>query len=779
MFRACFAIFISASCFFLACSHADAAVDAASVNRAIDRGITYLRKSQTDRGGWDEFPGHSCGVSSLCTLSLLNAGVSREDPAIKNAMRYLRSNEAHDTYSLSLQTLVYCQYGATGDLPRIRANVARLSETQIQQGRNSGAWGYGGKRQTNGDPSNAQFALLALGAAVDRGVDVDAELFERAIDYWTRRQSAGGGWSYGGGPASGSMTCAGIASLIIANGRLGNQSSSVEKGQILCCGGSDKNAPIQQGLDWLSERFNAQTNPGGHGGTFFYYLYAIERTGRLTGRRFFGDHDWYREGAEKLLSSQDGFQGYWSGDSSGESPTIATSFALLFLSKGKRQVVIGSLQQDQVAASQWQPHPDALRQLVRHVERSWRRDLTWQTVKMKNATVTDLLQTPVMVISGQDALRIDDSESQLLKEYIDQGGTILFDASGGSGCGSAEAFEKSVAKLCAQWYPDAPLQRLPPTHPVWSAERNVDLGALPDGFMIYGVQACCRTAVFFVPRSVTCRWELADRLFHRGDSEDPVRRQIDHSIRIGQNIIAYATGRELKDKLDAQIVLRADQITASQRGSTQIASLALGAGGEDARRALPNAATIIRKQAQVAVVVPDSPIGFDIDALSEVTVLWMHGRRDFRLSPNQRAALRTFLQRDGVICGTAICGEEPFATAFRREMGMVLGQGLPKSPLKSMPADHPMLTPAYNGYDIRNVTIRRIAQGSGGRQVRRQTSPPILEYAENDDGMVSVVFSPLDLSCALESQNSVQCPGYGTEDAIKIVTNIVQMTLNQ
>ncbi|PAY19746.1 hypothetical protein CKO51_09620 [Rhodopirellula sp. SM50] len=751
-------------------SKVHAEVDAAAVNRAIDRGVTYLRSAQNDRGGWDEFQGQSCGLSSLCTLALLNAGVSRDDPAIKNAMSYLRATVAESTYSVALQTLVFCQHGSASDLPRIRNNVTWLTEAQTA----TGAWSYGGKRQFGGDPSNAQFALLALGAAQDRGVTVKPEVFEQAIDYWELQQNPNGGWSYSGGAPTGSMTCAGIASLIIANGRLGNASSSVKDGRIECCGGdSTKQDPIARGIDWLGKRFSADVNPGGSADTYYYYLYAIERTGRLSGRRFFGGHDWYREGAERLIRQQDGFQGFWEGGQ-WERPTVATSFALLFLSKGKRQVVVGQLERDKTDQREWQPHPDALRQLVRHVERAWGRDLTWQTVQLENAGLIDLLQTPVLVISGKETLALSAENSELLKDYVDQGGTIVFDASGDSGCGNAANFQNSVANLCAQWYPNAPLERLPTSHPVWNAERNVDITAMPNGFWVYGVQACCRTAVFYVPQSLTCRWELGDRLFQRGETDDPVRRQIDHSIRIGQNIIAYATGRELKDKLDAQIVLQADAMELTERGTTRIARLDVGAGGEDARRALPNASTIIRNQTQVAISVPEDPVRFDEQDLAEVSVLWVHGRRDFVLTAEQREALRQFIEHGGVILGTAICGDEAFAQAFRRELAAVLGQ----NSLQSMPSDHPMLTPQYFGYDLRSVTIRRIGRGAGGQQIRRQTSPPILEYAEVDE-VVAVVFSPLDISCALESQNSVQCPGYGTEDAAKIVTNVVQMALNQ
>lgn len=770
MFRSATILFTIALAFFAVPAATYADVDAAKVNRAIDRGITYLRKSQNERGDWDEYPGHVCGLSSLCTLALLNAGVSRDDPAIKRAMNYLRATVADDTYSVALQTLVYCQYGSASDLPRIRNNVTLLTDSQHE----NGVWGYGGKRQSSGDPSNSQFALLALGAAQDRGVEVEPRVFERAIRYWENIQQSNGGWAYFNNAPSGSMTCAGIASLIIAHGRLGDSSSSVKDGRIQCCGNQDiDDDPIERGLAWLSRQFSVSRNPGGSDATYFYYLYAVERTGRLSGRRFFGGHDWYREGAERLIAQQDEFQGFFQGGD-WEQPNVATSFALLFLSKGKRQVVIGQLQRDKVDQSEWQPHPDALRQLVRHVERSWGRDLTWQTVQLADAGLVDLLQTPVLVISGKDTLSLSDEKSELLKDYVDQGGTIIFDASGDSGCGNAANFQNSVANLCAAWYPTAPLERLPTSHPVWNAERAVDIDAMPNGFWVYGVQACCRTAVFYVPQTLTCRWELGDQLFHRGEAENPVRRQIDHSIRIGQNIIAYATGRELKDKLDQQIVLQSDSLDTTERGATRIAMLDVGAGGEDARRALPNASTIIRNQTQVAISVTDTSVGFDEEDLAEVSVLWVHGRREFVLTPAQRDSLRQFIDRGGVILGTAICGDESFTRSFRSEFAKVLDQ----IPMESMPSDHPMLTTQYYGYDLRSVTVRRISRGAGGQQVRRQTSPPILEFAEVDD-VVAVVFSPLDLSCALESQNSVQCPGYGTEDAAKIVTNVVQMALNQ
>ena len=47
------------------------------------------------------------------------------------------------------------------------------------------------------------------------------------------------------------------------------------------------------------------------------------------------------------------------------------------------------------------------------------------------------------------------------------------------------------------------------------------------------------------------------------------------------------------------------------------------------------------------------------------------------------------------------------------------------------------------------------------------------------DSVAGVFFSPLDVSCALESQNSVQCHGYDTADAAKIVANVLLFALQQ
>ena len=55
---------------------------------------------------------------------------------------------------------------------------------------------------------------------------------------------------------------------------------------------------------------------------------------------------------------------------------------------------------------------------------------------------------------------------------------------------------------------------------------------------------------------------------------------------------------------------------------------------------------------------------------------------------------------------------------------------------------------------------------------RIEQTAPVLEGILID-GRLVVVFSPYDLSCALENQASIECKGYVREDAAKIGINVL------
>ena len=174
------------------------------------------------------------------------------------------------------------------------------------------------------------------------------------------------------------MTCAGLSSLIISGLKRYQGQESLVGGAIQNCGKGGMNPRILRGADWLAAHFKVHENIGKGQQWKFYYLYGLERAGRLTGQRFFGDKDWYREGAEHLVRTQQ--VGAWRGTDPPENDSVlATSFALLFLAKGRAPVMINKLRHDG-ETHDWNQDPDDVRNLVAHVSRDWKHLLTWQVV---------------------------------------------------------------------------------------------------------------------------------------------------------------------------------------------------------------------------------------------------------------------------------------------------------------------------------------------------------------------------------------------------------------
>ena len=101
------------------------------------------------------------------------------------------------------------------------------------------------------------------------------------------------------------------------------------------------NDPTQQTEGSVARRIEQQTAklPS----DTFYSLYGIERAGRLSGLRFLGDHDWYREGCAYLVRVQKEDGSWLEPRQRGGSKILCTSFALLFLSKGRTPVLVSKL----------------------------------------------------------------------------------------------------------------------------------------------------------------------------------------------------------------------------------------------------------------------------------------------------------------------------------------------------------------------------------------------------------------------------------------------------
>jgi len=107
-------------------------------------------------------------------------------------------------------------------------------------------------------------------------------------------------------PYSGSMTSAGIACLAIGRAILGADDKKKMAAETWLTSVRDRKVrrAMWEGLAWLQNNWDLKDNPGQPGNWPFYWIYGLERACRLSGVQYVGLHDWYFEGAERLMSDQ-------------------------------------------------------------------------------------------------------------------------------------------------------------------------------------------------------------------------------------------------------------------------------------------------------------------------------------------------------------------------------------------------------------------------------------------------------------------------------------------
>lgn len=752
-------------------------LSSADVENAIGAASTWLENEQKESNGrWSTIPPHVGGVEGLATLSLVLAGTDKEGIHVLRSLRYLNSLQPVEdnltVYTVSLMAMIYCEVDPDLYRSRIRKCVEYLVMAQQEHGPQRGGWAYD-LRGGNPDGSNTQFAILALSEAARVGIQVEQEVWQRAKWYWDRNYKGNGRFIYREDThhrnvATGSMVCAAIASLIIIDENLNNQ-PPIKNGKVACCVEEERLEMVEAANKWMEEHFSTRSNPADAYSIFrdnrFYYLYSMERAARLSGQRFFGKYDWYREGARTLVALQRP-NGRWEATRGHgeENVHVATSLALLFLSKGRRPVVIGKYQYTD--DNDWDRHRKGVHYLTQALEADWEVKLSWQSIDGRVASVIDLREVPVLFISGRDQLRLSPRQKEALRTYIDYGGFIFAEACEGDGCGDNSGFDRDFRNLMKELFPETELQLLDQSHPVFGAQYDLPIN--PD-WPLYGIQSSCRTSVIYCQRNLAGFWRV-NRPSYQDFLPASAKTQVDYATQLGVNIVTYATNRSVKDKLEQSQMLDVGFEGQGER-IVMIPKLAHG-GNPDAA---PNAWQNIMRRASFDLKqrfkIERQLISAESDALRKYPMVFMHGRAPFRWSEEEREALRFYLTEYGFLFADSICSSAGFVDSFRNEMRAIF----PDHQLELIPQNDPIWNDDAGGYQLDRVGMHEPAKEAAGG-VRRLETQPLMEGIR-DKGRWIVVFSPHDLSCAMENGAETQCRGYDKDDAAKLGVNIILYAL--
>ena len=732
-----------AACVFTAFPAPSAAqddLDGEQVRAAIRRSVASLKGRQAADGTWPDYarPG---GVTALVTYALLRAGVAPDDASVARGLDALTAVPDEATYVVALKAMAYASAGLEPHRARLQGCVDWLAETQHA----SGGWGYGqpssSERASVGnaggwfrvrteaqlqsvygraDASNTQFALLGLAEAHRAGAHVPDEAWRRADRHFRNTQLPGGGWGYvyhdpDPEEAYGSMTAAGVASLRLCADRLAASDSADADGRL---------KRIDQALAWLDAHYTLDENPNRGRAWYYFWLYSLERAGVTSGRRAFGGHDWFREGAGMLVKGQRA-DGSWAGN------TYQNALCLLFLVKGFKPLLVQRLMWE----GPWQRDPRDLEHLARFLgTRVGGQHVSWQVVD-ESQSLSDYLAAPILHVTGRGPIRLLAGTLPRLRAYVEQGGLILFDALGGDA-----AFADSVRRLAGDIFAEATFEPLPSNHPIYVGVPPGgarDLEVLPIG---------CRASVLLAPKGLSDRWTRADP--DRGDA----------SLALGEGLAAYATGSQaLPDRLEEARLLRMPVEVLPPGDALRIGQIQHGADWRPRPYALPSLLEDLSTQFGVAVYRRPMPASLSSPRLGTFSLLYMTGHHSFQLPEADRAALKGYLDRGGALLTEACCGRAAFDQSVRK----LVAEMYPDGEFKELPTDHAI----YAGKV--GPKIERVRYSEAVRSESPGLDRPVLWGLERD-GHLAIVHSPYGLSVGLDGIRTFGARALEPEDARRL-----------
>ncbi len=729
-------------CAALAAPRPATAVTNEQVKAAIQAALAHIRQAQRHDGSWQN-SGHNGGTTALAVLGMLHAGVPANDAAVVRGLSVLDRVPNEATYVVSLKAQVYAILDDPDYRDRLNVATAWLVRTQLP----TGMWGYGtrgGRIRGRGDNSNTQFALLGLHEAAKAGAQVPERVWQRSRQHFVNTQGHDGGWGYTGSRqrSYGSMTAAGTASLYIVGQRLhmARERAFVD-GVYPDCGKYRQNVVLAGGLKWMTDNFSVRQNPRRGGTWLHYYLYGVERVGMVSGLRNFGRHDWYREGAGFLAETQ-AAGGSWN------HRLYDTVFGLLFLSKGNRPVLIQKLKWQGTKEPSWNRNIHDLENFTAWLGDKFGKRVTWQNTTLE-LPLADLRVAPILFITGHEFPAFTAAEKRKLRAFVESGGTLLCDACCGS-LGFAEGFRRFATEA----FPEYRLRKLDASHPVFRSSYKL---TGEDRYGLEGIDVGCRTGVFFAPKALSCLWEL---------KTIPTWSEL--AFRVGTNVAAYATGKEmLQDKLDVVELpparREARRLAEVPRGAVRIARLVHDGDYKADVHCEAHLAAMLRDRAKVDVVARGRYLRPTDEKLFEYPVVFMTGHFTFEYTDEEIAALRTYLERGGCLIADACCGRKAFDKSFREMVAKLL----PDRRLEPLPAEHPIYTGRV-GTRLGEVRYRRILAEELNA---RGTARPPLE-AVTIKGRTVLIYSKYDFSCALEGDNPYSCRGYADAGGKNLALNI-------
>ena len=727
------------------------AVTDADIEASIRDGVDYLLSrfdlnttyTLKDRSLTQIDPAYYCGMNALAVYALMQSAAAVRDDRLAlggplmgeliEGMKGLPADRQKATYARSIRAAALAVFMRDEDRSALKQDLDYLLTTH-----NRGAYAYEGYRNERGvlgpppdgvwDNSNSQYGLLGVWAAAESGYPVPADYWKDVVRHWGLSQKPNGQWSYSEHhPAPTlSMTTAGTASLFVAYDYLDTSRLGLEVGV-------DPDSPaLRRALGWW-EKGEGVLDVESGGDHWAYVLYGIERVGLASGFKYFGKHDWYRELAKETLARQQE-DGSW-GDE------VDTSFALLFLSRGRHPVLVNKLR----FPGQWANRPRDAANLMQYASKRLERPLNWQVVDLRHPW-HEWLDAPVLYLASHTPPPLLDNQFDKIRDYVEAGGLLYTQSDGESA-----VFDQHVSNLAKRLFPKYEYADVPADHPIFNVVFKVK-----DRPPLKGVSNGARLLMVHSPRDLAVRWHNREE-----------RSQAD-AFAVGINLMVYAAGkRDFRNRLDSPYLEPPDNAPVDTVGVARVRYDGNWDPEPGAWRRFRTYFLIETGTGAAVEAVELKDLGGvrrDVTKLAHLT-----GTAKFEPTKDELAAMRKFVESGGVLLVDATGGGPAFADSARA----AIAAAFPNRKLAPVTKDHPLLNADAPGMDdLTKMKLRPFVYETRGAGAGTNA----FQSFRAGDG--HVVYTPLDVTSGLLGTRTWSVAGYDPGDAAALVKNVLLWTMN-
>jgi hypothetical protein len=715
------------------------------------------------------------GMTAIATFALLACGDSpTSNDHLREAVDWLEKADMRGIYAISLRAQIWNLLPDDETVKKMRRHdkVALLEDVRHGNGLEAGYFGYGeGMDKRQYDHSVSQFGVLGLWSAQQGGEEIETRVWKEFDKAWRSQQRPDGSWCYLDQPIPPevapkadpgllgeelSMTAAGVATLFITQDYV---SSSAR------CEGNIKDSNIANGMQWVGSHLEDIDSNNWAKQWRYYTMFGICRIGLASGFRYIGDHDWFQWGANTLLKEQDADGSWGSGGFSASQDTPAveggvfnTAFSLLFLSRGRAPVLFNKLQYNTVGSGKkvteanWNQRPRDVANLTRFLARESETQLNWQIVNLTQP-VSEMIEAPMLFMSGNQALKLTQDDQEKLKEYINEGGIIV----GHADCSNA-IFADTFRKLGQAMFPGQVFHELPADHPIfrnenfpaklWSPVPKME--ALDNG---------ARVQMLLLPVGDPAR-EWQTQTF-------PAIKKYTYG-QLMMNIYLYAVDKQgLRTKGDTFVVKRRETISATNKDApAKIARLQYTGNWDPEPGGWVRIANMIHNHNRLDIDVETVQLG-NGSLTKDYKLAHLTGTSVFTLTDPQRQEIKKYVDGGGTLLIDAAGGKSAFALSAQQELGKIFpGTGTP--PVLPIKSD----VYATVGDPITDVTYRSFA-----KQALGNLRSPQLRGMEMGT-RIGVFLSNEDLSVGMVGQPVDGIIGYDPASATHMVESIVLYALH-